>query len=75
MAHVDALSRYPVVVNTVSANIKQTQEANAEVQNLKQRVADNTVTGYSVSNGVLYRQHLGRDLVVIPGRQHNTKMS
>lgn len=68
MAHVDALSRYPITVNTVTARIKQAQESDDRIQQLKKQVEGRATKDYSVSDGVLYWHHEGRNLVVVPDK-------
>lgn len=66
MSHVDALSRYPVSVYSITAEVRQAQDSDKNIQQLKQQCSSETITDYTVSNGILYRQQQGRNLIVLP---------
>lgn len=68
MAHVDSLSRYPVMaINSVlSQRIKEEQEKDTRIKEIVSNIGTSNQTEYSVSNGILYRYSNGRHLLVVP---------
>ncbi|XP_018357329.1 PREDICTED: uncharacterized protein LOC108757418 [Trachymyrmex cornetzi] len=69
MTHVDALSRYPVMTvfnHDVTPKIKRAQEADKNIQIIKQRLEEASYEGYHVLNSVVYKQEKGYNLLMIP---------
>ena len=67
MAHVDGLSRFPVMVTSVSTNrVIQAQKEDTHIQEIIQAIKKKPSSEYSLTNNVLYRFVDGRYLLVVP---------
>lgn len=65
MRHVDALSRAPIQINTISALLQQAQEGSEQIQDLRKQIEENRAPEYCIANGLVYKIHQGRQLLVI----------
>lgn len=69
MKHVDALSRYPVMVISASSiipQIKKAQEEDQEIQAIIEILKIKSYDSYCMKGGLVYKFKEGRDLLVIP---------
>lgn len=75
MSHVDALSRYPVVMtmtNTlmeeagVIERLKRAQEADEHILAVKKILSTEDYEDFFIKNGILYKFENGRELIVAP---------
>ncbi|GFU92479.1 transposon Tf2-11 polyprotein [Trichonephila clavipes] len=69
MKHVDALSRYPVMMvcnDTLTSNLKNAQEEDDNIQTLKSLLEKQESEEFFERNGILYKYLNGRELIVTP---------
>ncbi|GFW13373.1 transposon Tf2-8 polyprotein [Trichonephila clavipes] len=69
MKHVDALSRYPVMMvcnDTLISKLKNTQKEDDNIQTLKSLLEKQESEESFERNGILYKYLNGRELIVIP---------
>ncbi|GFW69890.1 hypothetical protein TNCV_1403431 [Trichonephila clavipes] len=69
MKHVDALSRYPVMMvcnDTLTSKLKKAQEEDDNIQTLKSLLEKQESEEFFERNGILYKYLNGRELIVIP---------
>lgn len=68
MNHVYALSRVILVVedNTIEQNLQFTQNADADIQQIRRSLEQRESSLYELSNGLVYRKHNGHLLFVVP---------
>ncbi|GFU40462.1 transposon Ty3-I Gag-Pol polyprotein [Trichonephila clavipes] len=69
MKHVDALSRYPVMMvcnDTLTSKLKNAQEEDDNIQTLKSLLEKQESEEFFERNGILYKYLNGRELVVTP---------
>lgn len=69
MRHVDALSRYPILVldhNNLVQKIKQAQMEDEFSTSIKTLLQNSAITEYSLSNDILYKSIKDQDLLVVP---------
>ncbi|GFU29389.1 retrovirus-related Pol polyprotein from transposon 412 [Trichonephila clavipes] len=69
MKHVDALSRYPVMMvcnDTLTSKLKNAQEEDDNIQTLKSLLEKQESEEFFERNGILYKYLNGRELIVIP---------
>ncbi|GFW54318.1 transposon Tf2-11 polyprotein [Trichonephila clavipes] len=69
MKHVDALSRYPVMIvcnDTLTSKLKNTQEEDDNIQTLKSLLEKQESEEFFERNGILYKYLNGRELIVTP---------
>ncbi|GFX44876.1 transposon Tf2-9 polyprotein [Trichonephila clavipes] len=69
MKHVDALSRYPVMVvcnDTLTSKLKKAQEEDDNIQTLKSLLEKQESEEFFERNGTLYKYLNGRELIVTP---------
>ncbi|GFX55706.1 hypothetical protein TNCV_3427771 [Trichonephila clavipes] len=69
MKHVDALSRYPVMMvcnDTLTSKLKKAQEENDNIQTLKSLLENQESEEFFERNGILYKYLNGRELIVTP---------
>ena len=67
MAHVDGLSRYPVMITSIATKrIIQAQKNDERVQNIIKSMKNKATEEFSLTNNVLYRYVNGRYLLVVP---------
>ncbi|GFT78144.1 transposon Tf2-11 polyprotein [Trichonephila clavipes] len=67
--HVDALSRYPVMIvynDTLTSKLKKAQEEDDNIQILKSLLEKQESENFFVRNGILYKYLKGRELIVTP---------
>ncbi|GFX50905.1 transposon Ty3-I Gag-Pol polyprotein [Trichonephila clavipes] len=69
MKHVDALSRYPVMIvcnDTLTSKLKKAQEEDDNIQTLKSLLEKQESKEFFERNGILYKYLNGRELIVTP---------
>ncbi|GFW68287.1 transposon Tf2-9 polyprotein [Trichonephila clavipes] len=69
MKHVDALSRYPVMMvcnDTLTSKLKKAQEEDDNIQRLKSLLEKQESEEFFERNGILYKYLNGRELIVTP---------
>ncbi|GFX21527.1 transposon Tf2-6 polyprotein [Trichonephila clavipes] len=69
MKHVDALSRYPVIIvcnHTSTSKLKNAQEEDDNIQTLKSLLEKQESEEIFERNGILYKYLNGRELIVTP---------
>ncbi|GFW10486.1 retrovirus-related Pol polyprotein from transposon 17.6 [Trichonephila clavipes] len=69
MKHVDALSRYPVIIvcnDTLTSKLKKAQEEDDNIQTLKSLLEKQESEEFFERNGILYKYLNGRQLIVAP---------
>ncbi|GFW57329.1 hypothetical protein TNCV_542431 [Trichonephila clavipes] len=69
MKHVDALSRYPVMIvcnDTLTSKLKKAQEEDDNIQRLKSLLEKQESEEFFERNGILYKYLNGRELIVTP---------
>ncbi|GFX87152.1 retrovirus-related Pol polyprotein from transposon 297 [Trichonephila clavipes] len=69
MKHIDALSRYPVMMvcnDTLTSKLKNAQEEDDNIQTLKSLLEKQESEEFFEQNGILYRYLNGRELIVTP---------
>ncbi|GFX79412.1 hypothetical protein TNCV_1715621 [Trichonephila clavipes] len=69
MKHVDALSRYPVMMvcnDTLTSKLKKAQEEDDNIQTLKSLLEKKESEEFFERNGMLYKYLNGRELIVTP---------
>ncbi|GFV09209.1 transposon Ty3-I Gag-Pol polyprotein [Trichonephila clavipes] len=69
MKHVDALSRYPVMMvcnDTLTSKLKKEQEEDDNIQTLKSLLEKQESEEFFERNGILYKYLNGRELIVTP---------
>ncbi|GIX85121.1 hypothetical protein CDAR_94141 [Caerostris darwini] len=69
MKHVDALSRYPVMMivdKTITARLKKAQLEDENICSLKQLLNSNESQEYFTKNEILYKFVGGRELIIAP---------
>ncbi|GFX11244.1 transposon Tf2-6 polyprotein [Trichonephila clavipes] len=69
MKHVDALSRYPVMMvcnDTLTSKLKKAQEEDDNIQTLKSLLEKQESEEFFERNGILYKYLNGRELIVTP---------
>ncbi|GFU71215.1 hypothetical protein TNCV_2673791 [Trichonephila clavipes] len=69
MKHVDALSRYPVMMvcnDTLTSKLKKAQEEDDNIQTLKSLLEKQESEEFFERNGILYNYLNGRELIVTP---------
>ncbi|GFT66402.1 retrovirus-related Pol polyprotein from transposon gypsy [Trichonephila clavipes] len=69
MKHVDALSRYPVMMvcnDTLTSKLKNAQEEDDNIQTLKSLLEKQESEEFFEQNGILYKYLNGRELIVTP---------
>ncbi|GFX61865.1 pro-Pol polyprotein [Trichonephila clavipes] len=69
MKHVDALSRYPVMMvcnDTLTSKLKKAQEEDGNIQTLKSLLEKQESEEFFKRNGILYKYLNGRELIVTP---------
>ncbi|GFX22324.1 transposon Tf2-6 polyprotein [Trichonephila clavipes] len=69
MKHVDALSRYPVMMvcnDTLTSKLKKAQEENDNIQTLKSLLEKQESEEFFERNGILYKYLNGQELIVTP---------
>ncbi|GFV83814.1 hypothetical protein TNCV_2556001 [Trichonephila clavipes] len=69
MKHVDALSRYPVMIvyiDTFTSKLKKAQEEDDNIQTLKSLLEKQESEEFFERNGILYKYLNGRELIVTP---------
>ncbi|GFV14339.1 transposon Tf2-6 polyprotein [Trichonephila clavipes] len=69
MKHVDALSRYPVMMvcnDTLTSKLKKAQEEDDNIQTLKSFLEKQKSEEFFERNGILYKYLNGRELIVTP---------
>ncbi|GFY09965.1 pro-Pol polyprotein [Trichonephila clavipes] len=69
MKHVDALSRYPVMIvcnDTLTSKLKKAQEEDDNIQTLKSLLEKQESEEFFERNGILYKYFNGRELIVTP---------
>ncbi|GFV99725.1 hypothetical protein TNCV_5080851 [Trichonephila clavipes] len=69
MKHVDALSRYPVMIvcnDTLTSKLKKALEEDDNIQILKSLLEKQESEEFFERNGILYKYLNGRELIVIP---------
>ncbi|GFX13178.1 transposon Tf2-6 polyprotein [Trichonephila clavipes] len=69
MKHVDALSRYPVMMvcnDTLTSKLKNAQEEDDNIQTLKSLLEKQESEEFFERNGLLYKYLNGRELIVTP---------
>ncbi|GFS49775.1 hypothetical protein TNCV_4344561 [Trichonephila clavipes] len=69
MKHVDALSRYPVMMvcnDTLTSKLKNAQEEDDNMQTLKSLLEKQESEEFFKRNGILYKYLNGRELIVTP---------
>ncbi|GFX01169.1 retrovirus-related Pol polyprotein from transposon 17.6 [Trichonephila clavipes] len=69
MKHVDALSRYPVMIvcnDTLTSKLKKAQEEDDSIQTLKSLLEKQESEEFFERNGILYKYLNGRELIVTP---------
>ncbi|GFU82000.1 transposon Ty3-I Gag-Pol polyprotein [Trichonephila clavipes] len=69
MKHVDALSRYPVMMvcnDTLTSKLKNVQEEDDNIQTLKSLLEKQESEEFFERNGILYKYLNGRELIVTP---------
>ncbi|GFW30396.1 retrovirus-related Pol polyprotein from transposon 17.6 [Trichonephila clavipes] len=69
MKHVDALSRYPVMMvckDTLTSKLKNAQEEDDNIQTLKSLLEKQESEEFFERNGILYKYLNGRELIVTP---------
>ncbi|GFW69092.1 transposon Tf2-9 polyprotein [Trichonephila clavipes] len=69
MKHVDALSRYPVMMvcnDTLTSKLKNAQEEDDNIQTLKSLLEKQESGEFFERNGILYKYLNGRELIVTP---------
>lgn len=65
MQHVDALSRAPIQVCSITARVKQAQDSSDRIQHIRQQIIEKKTTDYGITNDIIYKIHQGRQLLVI----------
>ncbi|GFV27780.1 transposon Tf2-11 polyprotein [Trichonephila clavipes] len=69
MKHVDALSRYPVMMvcnDTLTSKLKNSQEEDDNIQTFKSLLEKQESEEFFERNGILYKYLNGRELIVTP---------
>ncbi|GFY12607.1 hypothetical protein TNCV_2447981 [Trichonephila clavipes] len=69
MKHIDALSRYPVMMvcnDTLTSKLKNAQEEDDNIQTLKLLLEKQESEEFFERNGILYKYLNGRELIVTP---------
>ncbi|GFV11033.1 hypothetical protein TNCV_2717781 [Trichonephila clavipes] len=69
MKHVDALSRYPVMMvcnDTLTSKLKNAREEDDNIQTLKSLLEKHESKEFFERNGILYKYLNGRELIVTP---------
>ncbi|GFW31340.1 transposon Tf2-11 polyprotein [Trichonephila clavipes] len=69
MKHVDALSRYPVMMicnDTLTSKLKNAQEEDDSIQTLKSLLEKQESEEFFERNGIIYKYLNGRELIVTP---------
>ncbi|GFW09182.1 integrase catalytic domain-containing protein [Trichonephila clavipes] len=69
MKHVDALSRYPVMMvcnDTLTSKLKKAQEEDDKIQTLKSLLEKQESEEFFERNGIRYKYLNGRELIVTP---------
>ncbi|GFX37068.1 transposon Tf2-9 polyprotein [Trichonephila clavipes] len=69
MKHVDALSRYPIMMvcnDTLTSKLKNAQEEDDNIQTLKSLLEKQESEEFFERNGILYKYLNGRELIVTP---------
>ncbi|GFU09303.1 retrovirus-related Pol polyprotein from transposon 17.6 [Trichonephila clavipes] len=69
MKHIDALSRYPVMMvcnDTLTSKLKNAQEEDDNIQTLKSLLEKQESEEFFERNGILYKYLNGRELIVTP---------
>ncbi|GFS52489.1 pro-Pol polyprotein [Trichonephila inaurata madagascariensis] len=69
MKHVDALSRYPVMIiynDTLTSKLKKAQEEDDSIQTLKSLLEKQESEEFFERNGILYKYLNGRELIITP---------
>ncbi|GFX89531.1 hypothetical protein TNCV_72241 [Trichonephila clavipes] len=69
MKHVDALSRYPVMMvcnDTLTSKLKKAQEEDDNIQTFKSLLEKQESEEFFERNGILYKYLNGRELIVTP---------
>ncbi|GFT25069.1 retrovirus-related Pol polyprotein from transposon 17.6 [Trichonephila clavipes] len=69
MKHVDALSRYPVMMvcnDTLTSKLKKAQEEDDNIETLKSLLEKQESEEFFERNGILYKYLNGRELIVTP---------
>ncbi|GFV21583.1 transposon Tf2-9 polyprotein [Trichonephila clavipes] len=69
MKHVDALSRYPVMIvcnDTLTSKLKNAQEEDDNIQTFKSLLEKQESEEFFERNGILYKYLNGRELIVTP---------
>ncbi|GFY21669.1 transposon Tf2-8 polyprotein [Trichonephila clavipes] len=69
MKHIDALSRYPVMMvcnDTLTSKLKNAQEEDDNIQTLKSLLEKQEPEEFFEQNGILYKYLNGRELIVTP---------
>ncbi|GFX31026.1 retrovirus-related Pol polyprotein from transposon 17.6 [Trichonephila clavipes] len=69
MKHVDALSRYPVMMvcnDTLTSKLEKAQEEDDNIQKLKSLLEKQESEEFFERNGILYKYLNGRELIVTP---------
>ncbi|GFX45647.1 retrovirus-related Pol polyprotein from transposon 17.6 [Trichonephila clavipes] len=69
MKHVDALSRYPVMMvcnDTLTSKLKKAQEKDDNIQTFKSLLEKQESEEFFEQNGILYKYLNGRELIVTP---------
>ncbi|GFU37460.1 transposon Tf2-6 polyprotein [Trichonephila clavipes] len=69
MKHVDALSRYPVMMvcnDTLTSKLKKAQEEDDNIQTLKSLLEKQESEEFFERNGILYKYLNGRELIATP---------
>ncbi|GFY00394.1 hypothetical protein TNCV_1664331 [Trichonephila clavipes] len=69
MKHVDALSRYPVMMvcnDTLTSKLKNAQEEDDNIQTLKSLLEKQESEEFFERNGILYKYLNGREIIVTP---------
>ncbi|GFV83717.1 transposon Tf2-9 polyprotein [Trichonephila clavipes] len=69
MKHVDALSRYPVIIvciDTLTLKLKKAQEEDDNIQTLKSLLEKQESEEFFERNGIFYKYLNGRELIVTP---------
>ncbi|GFW70934.1 retrovirus-related Pol polyprotein from transposon 17.6 [Trichonephila clavipes] len=69
MQHVDALSRYPIIMitsDTLTARLQRAQQEDVNIKNLKSLIGTNNATDFFTRNGILYKYVDGRESIAVP---------
>lgn len=72
LRHVDALSRYPVLVaeDTVSAVLRKKQNEDERIRVIKQVLQTKPQEDYVIENGVLMKQTENKSVIVVPASMY-----